>query len=99
MRGLTRAQVCLVREKAGEGLSEVANGLGFHLVLAITSRARDSAEESGVAEGVEGIGQGLGLTGKEEEREADKGGRGKRKEMIGEGNKEGRGKIMGMLQE
>lgn len=67
-RGLTRAWACLVREKAGERLSKVANGLGLCLVLAITSRARDPAEERRVAEGVEGIGQGLGLTGKEEER-------------------------------
>lgn len=57
-------RLCLVRKKACEGLSEVANGLGLCLVLAITSGARDPAEERGVAEGVEGIGQGLGLTGK-----------------------------------
>lgn len=53
--------LCLVRENAGEGLSEVANGLGLRLVLAVASGARAPAEERGVAEGVEGIGQGLGL--------------------------------------
>lgn len=62
--GLTTVQLCLVREKAGEGLSKVANGLGLCLFLAVASGARDPAEERGVAEGVEGIGQGLGLTGK-----------------------------------
>lgn len=56
--------LCLVRENAGEGLSEVANGLGLRLVLAVASGARAPAEERGVAEGVEGIGQGLGLTGR-----------------------------------
>lgn len=61
IRGLTTVRLCLVRKKAGEGLSEVADGLGLRLVLAVTSGARDPAEERGVAEGVEGIGQGLGL--------------------------------------
>lgn len=77
IRGLTTVRLWLVRKKAGEGLSEVANGLGLCLVLAVTSGARDPAEERGVAEGVEGIGQGLGLTGKgggggEKEREGSK---------------------------
>lgn len=52
-----RLQFCLVGKKAGEGLPEVANGLGLGLVLlAVAPGARDPAEERGVAEGVEGIG-------------------------------------------
>lgn len=51
----------LVREKAGKRLSKVANGLGLGLLLAVASGARDPAEERGVAEGVEGISQGLRL--------------------------------------
>lgn len=51
-----RLQFRLVGKKAGEGLPEVANGLGLGLVLAVASGARDPAEERGVAEGVEGIG-------------------------------------------
>lgn len=58
----------LVREKAGERLPEVANGLGLGLLLAVASGARDPAEERGVAEGVEGIGQRLGFTGKGTEK-------------------------------
>lgn len=79
--GLTTVRLCLVRKKAGEGLSEVADGLGLRLVLAVTSGARDPAEERGVAEGVEGIGQGLGLTGK---------GRGGKRGGGEQGGKEGR---------
>lgn len=55
-KGLTTVWLRLVRKKAGEGLPEVANGLGLRLVLAVAPGARDPAEERGVAEGVEGIG-------------------------------------------
>lgn len=71
----------LVREDAGKGLPEVADGLSFHLLLAVASGARGPAEERGVADGVEGIGQGLGLTGW--------GGGGKKRER-GEASREGR---------
>lgn len=66
----------LVRKKAGEGFSEVADGLGLRLFLAVAPGARDPTEEGGVAEGVEGIGQGLRLTGEEEREENEEGGRG-----------------------
>lgn len=77
-RGVTDRQAWkhLVRKKAGEGFSEIADGLGLRLFLAVAPRARDPTEEGGVAEGVEGIGQGLGLTGGEERDENKEGGRG-----------------------
>lgn len=78
-------RLCLVREKAGKGLSEIANGLGLRLVLAIACRARDAAEERGVAEGVEGIGQGLRLTGRWEERKKN----GRRTRDLERGRKDG----------
>ena len=52
-RHLTGLQ--LVREEADEGLAQVPDGLCLGLVLV----AR--AEESGVTDGIEGIGQGLGF--------------------------------------
>lgn len=44
--------------------------------MAVAPGARDPTEEGGVAEGVEGIGQGLRLTGEEERDENEEGGRG-----------------------
>lgn len=71
-------RLCLVRKKAGEGLPEIADGLGLCLLLAVASGTRNPAEERGVTEGVEGIGQGLGLTGRgtEGKREGGKHGGG-----------------------
>lgn len=74
LSGRDAVWLCLVREKAGKGLSEVANGLCLCLFLTLAPRACDSAEERGVAEGTEGIGQGLGLTGNGEERKNMKSG-------------------------
>lgn len=62
-RGSLQFGCSLVREKAGEGLSKVANGFGLCLFLPVAAGARDPTEERGVAKGVEGIGQRLGLTG------------------------------------
>lgn len=43
--------------------------------MPVAPGARDPTEEGGVAEGVEGIGQGLRLTGEEERDENKEGGR------------------------